>query len=189
MTRVLVFTLVGFVLITLLGPIERLLGLEMVAVDVPLVMVLYMALAGRGTGYSRPATRPNLFSGGIDWSGGVTGVLLGYVTDVMGGGAKGIHSLAMALLYLLTIWVARHVYLAGNISVILVTFVASLIGSLIALTVRWSMSVPPSLATLTLVASQAVLCAAVAPILMKLFRFIDLKLARDASERGTLSQG
>jgi hypothetical protein len=49
--------------------------------------------------------------------------------------------------------------------------------------------VPPSLATLTLIAGQAVLCAAVAPLLMKLFRFIDLKLSRDAGERGTLSQG
>ena len=53
----------------------------------------------------------------------MTGVLLGYITDVMGGGVKGIHSLAMALVYLLTIWVSRHVYLAGNISVILATFI------------------------------------------------------------------
>ena len=189
MTRVLVFTLVGFVLITLLGPVQRLLGLEMVTLDVPLVLVLYMALAGRGTGYSRPATRPSLFSGRIDWSGGVTGVLLGHITDVMGGGATGIHSLAMTLVFLLTIWVSRHVYLAGNISVILVTFVASLIASMVAVGVRWLTGVPPSLATLTLVASQAVLCAAVAPLLMKLFRFVDQKLSRDASERGTLSQG
>jgi len=64
-----------------------------------------------------------------------------------------------------------------------------LIASMIALAVRWLTGVPPSLATLTLVASQAVLCAAVAPLLMMLFRLVDLKLSRDASDRGTLSQG
>jgi rod shape-determining protein MreD len=186
-TRILVFSLTGFLLITLLGSLERMLGLEFVAVDVPLVAVLYMALAGRGAGYSRPH-RSSLLHGGIDWSGGVTGVVLGYVTDVMGGGVKGIHALTMALLYLLTLWVSRHIYLAGNLSVIVVTFVSSAIASALAVAIRWLTGVPPSLATIALIASQAVLCAAVAPLLMKLFRFIDSKLSRDASERGSLSQ-
>jgi hypothetical protein len=186
-TRILVFCVLGFLLITVLGSLERMIGLELAAVDVPLMVVLYMALAGRGSGYSRPHRRSLLY-GGVDWSGGMTGVALGYVTDVMGGGLKGIHALTMALVFLLTLWVSRHIYLAGNLSVIVVTFVASAITSALAVSIRWLTGVPPSLATIALIASQAVLCAAVAPPIMKLFRFVDSKLSRDPSERGSISQ-
>jgi hypothetical protein len=183
MTRVLVFSLTGFLLITLLGPIQRLTGLDLVVLDVPLITVLYLALAGR-LGYIR--ARASLFSGGIDWSAGLTGFILGYVNDVLGGGVKGIHCLSLVLIFLLCLWAARHVYLIGNLSVIVVTFVASLLTSLTAVIIRWLIGVSPSLSTAAVILAQAVLCAAVAPLLMVLYRFIDGKLSPDSGERSSL---
>lgn len=188
MTRVLVFSLAGLILITLTGPLQRLVGLELVVLDVPLITVLYMAMAGRGVGVARQSPRTMLWaSGGIDWSGGLTGFILGYITDVLGGGVKGIHCLTMSLSFLLALWAARHVYLAGTLSVVVVSFVASLCASAIGLTVRWATGVPPTLASLPSVVSQAVLVAVTAPLLMRLYRLIDAKLARDP-DRGTLCQ-
>jgi hypothetical protein len=185
-TRVLVFTALGLAMLTLLGPIQRYLGMEMVVLDVPLITVLYLVMAGRGVGLPRP--KPSILapSGGIDWTGGVTGFLLGYMTDLLGGGLKGVHCLSMGLIFLFGLWAARHVYLAGTLSVILITGAASLITSAVGVGLRWLMGTPPSVATLAVVGSQAVLCGVAAPLLMRLYRFIDAKLAGEGGERGTL---
>lgn len=188
MTRVLLFSLLGLLLITLLGPLQRYFNLEVVVLDVPLITVLYMAMAGRGAGVSRQPPRVTLSTGGVDWSGGITGFILGYVTDVLGGGPKGIHCLSLTLTFLVSLWLARHVYLAGTLSVVAVAFLASVVTSVFAVTIRWATGVAPGLATLTVVLSQAVLCAALAPALMRLFRYVDAKLSRDPAERGSLCQ-
>jgi hypothetical protein len=187
MTRVLTFAVVGLLLMTVLGPLQRYLALEMVVVDVPLITVLYMVMAGRGVGLPRKP-KPSILapSGGIDWTGGLTGFLLGYMADLLGGGPKGIHCLSMGLIFLFGLWAARHVYLAGTFSVVLITVVASLLTSLIGLTIHWAMGTAPSLATLAVIGLQAVLCGIVAPLLMRLFRFVDAKLAGADSDRGTL---
>jgi cell shape-determining protein MreD len=183
MTRILVFTLVGFLLITLLGPLQTLFGFDIAVLDVPLITVLYLVMTSRALGYGRPL---HIFSSGIDWSGGVTGLILGYITDVLGGGIKGIHSLTLVVMYLICLWAARHVYLAGMLSVLVVTFIASTLSSIVAVNIRWMIGVPPSLSTLTVIVSQATLTAAAAPLLIKLYRFIDAKLSPEASERGSL---
>jgi len=188
MIRALVFSLVGLGLIILLGPLQRYLGLEMVVLDVPLIVVLYMAMAGRGVGPTRQPPHSILYSGGIDWTGGVTGFLLGYLTDLLGGGLKGIHCLSMTLIFLFCVWAARHVYLAGTLSVVLVTFVTSVLASLTGMSIRWATGTPPSISTLGTIGSQAVLCAAAAPLLMRLFRFLDARFAHDAGDRGSLCQ-
>ena len=186
MTRVLVFCGLGLLLMTILGPLQRFLGMEVVVLDVPLITVLYLVMAGRGVGLPRP--KPSILapSGGIDWTGGLTGFVLGYMNDILGGGLKGIHCLSMGLIFLFGLWAARHVYLAGTLSVVLVTAAASLITSGVCVGLRWLMGTPPSVATLAVVGSQAVLCGVMAPLLMRLFRFIDGKLAGEGSERGTL---
>ena len=171
MSRVLVFSLLGFVLVTLLGPLQGLLGMEMVVVDAPLVIVLYLAMAGRGSGLG--GMRYSFTGGGIDWTGGLVGVMLGYVTDVLGGGIKGLHCLTLVLVFLLAQRAARKVYLAGAMPIMLVTLVASLFSSLVGLGVRWFVGLRPTLGSLTVVVAQALLCAAVAPLLMRLCRTLD----------------
>lgn len=180
MTRVLVFSLLGFILVTLMGSLQNMVHMEMVVVDVPLIVVLYMAMTGRRTiGGLRPA-----FSGwssgiGIDWSGGITGVILGYISDIMGGGVKGLHCFTLAVMFLLCWRAARHVYLTGPLSAIVVSFFASVVASMMGLIVRWlALGVPPSMGSLSVLLAQGVLCAVAAVPLLKLLRFIDIKLAQ-----------
>lgn len=184
MTRTLVFILLGFLLVTLMGPLQNLLGMEMVVLDVPLVVVLYLAMAGRGSGLG--GKRYSFSGGSIDWTGGVVGVALGYVVDVMGGGLKGLHCLSLAVVFLLAQRAARKVYLAGRLPIMLVVLFASLFTSLLGLGVRWFAGIPPSAGSMTVALVQALLCAAAAPPLMRLFRFVDAKIAREGVERGSI---
>jgi cell shape-determining protein MreD len=188
MIRIFIFSLVGFLLMTILGPLQTLLGFHLVVLDIPLLIVLYMSIGSRGSGFIRPSSRFTLFPGGIDWSGGITGLFLGYMCDVMGGGAKGIHSLIMVVIFLVSLWAARHVYLGGTLSVSIIVFLASLIATSMGVLGRWIMGVQPSPATITFILVQSLLCAAVAPVLMILLRYIDGKLSSRSSERGSLCQ-
>jgi rod shape-determining protein MreD len=180
MSRVAIFVLLGFALVTVLGPLQQLLRMDMVILDAPLIIVLYLAMAGSGTGLGGGR---RLSSGGIDWSGGLAGVLLGYICDVLGGGVKGLHCLTLVVVFLLAHRAARHVYLAGALPVVVVTFVASVFSSLLGLGVRWLGGVTPSLGSLTVMGAQAVLCAAFAPLMMQLCRFVDAKLAHRLAAR------
>lgn len=120
-------------------------------------------------------------------AGGVTGLLLGYICDVLGGGIKGLHCFTLALMFLLCRRAARHVYLTGPLSSVVVTFAASLVAALVGLIIRWIGDIPPTVDTVTTVMlPQAVLNAAVAHPLLKLLHAIDNKLAGERAERGTL---
>ena len=188
MRRLLVLTLVGFFLLTVAGPLQSLFGLEMVAPDIPLILLLYLVMAARGIGGLRAPARPKLLSSSLDFAGGIAGVGLGYVHDLLGGGLLGLHSLTMGLMFLLLLWAGRHVLWAGNISVIAVTAASSFVASLIAVALRWIVGVLPSLATLAVIVAQSALCGVLAPVLMRLFRWIDFRLARGTVERGSLTR-
>lgn len=183
MSRSLVFCLLGFVLLTLLGPLQHLFHMDMAILDAPLVIVLYLAMAGRATGLGW--TRMRLSPSGIDWAGALTAVLLGYISDVLGGGIKGLHCFTMALLFLVAHRAARHVYLTGVVPIVLVTFGASVTASIVGLSVRWFAGIPPGIGSLKVLLAQAVLCAMFAPFLMRLCRIIDARLlrARVAADR------
>jgi len=185
-TRVLVFTLIGFLLMVLMGSLQELLGMGMVVLDVPLIIVLYMAMSGPGSGLARRQPRSTLSGQGPDMTGGVTGLLLGYICDVLSGGIKGLHCFTLALMFLFFRRSARHVYLAGPLSSVIVTFVGSLVAGLVGLGIRWIADIPPSMGSLMVMLAQAVLNAAAAHPLLKLLHFIDNKLSRDPAERGTL---
>lgn len=186
MSRILVFTAVGFLLLIVMGSLQELLGMGMVVLDVPLIIVLYMAMSGPGAGLARRVPRSSLGGQGADLSGGVTGLLLGYISDVLGGGIKGLHCFTLALMFLLSRRAARHVYLTGPVSSVVVTFVASLVACAIGLGIRWIGGVTPTLGSLMVLLAQAVLNAAAAHPLLKLLHFIDNKLAGESAERGTL---
>lgn len=180
MTRVLVFSLLGFLSLIVLGPVQELLALDHVVVDVPLIIVIYLAMSERGLHYGRFNT------GSIDWSGGVTAFILGYISDVMGSGTKGLHCLGLAVVFLFCRRAARQVYLAGSLSAFLVALVSSLGTSLLTLGIRWLLGVPPTLGSLTIVLVQALVCAAIAPLLIRGLRFVDQRVVRDSTERGTI---
>ena len=180
MTRVLVFSLLGFLLVTILGALQAVFGMEMVVVDAPLVIVLYLAMSDRPGSQQRST----LHSEGIDWSGGVVGVVLGYIVDVMGGGIKGLHCLVLALMFLVCRRAARQVYLTGVLSSIMVTFSASALSSLMGLAIRWLGGIGPNVGSVTTLLAQAILTAIIAPPLLRLLRIVDRGLSREPLGRG-----
>lgn len=189
MSRTIVFTLLGFFLLVIAGPVLNLLDAQMVTIDAPVIIVLYMALVERRPGFARRRDGLRLFSGGIELPGAVTALTLGYVADLLGGGIKGMHCLGLSVLYLVGCAASRHVALVGALSQCLVTLGSSLLVAVVALLVRWATGTPPGSAMVAVVFGQAALTAAMAPVLMKLLRFLDDKLARDSVDRGSLHIG
>lgn len=178
-TRVLAFTLLGFLLLSLLGPLQELFGLDLVVLDVPLIIVVYLAMSARGPGFSRVLSRSTLSTERIDWSGGWTALLLGYTTDVLGGGFKGLSALTLALVFLVCRRAGRHVYLSSTLSAVVVISSTSFGASLFGLTVRWAAGIQPTLGSLSVAGFQALLCAAAGPPLLRLLRAVDQWLLRD----------
>ena len=181
MTRVLVFSLLGFFLMALLGPLQALVNMDMVVLDVPLIIVVYMAMADRVTAYGRLISRSGISTSRIDWSGGLTALLLGYTADVLGGGIKGIHCLTLAVVFLACRRAARHVYLAGTMSTIVVTVTASMAASLLAIAILWLTDQRPGPGYLSVAAIQALLNAVAAPALIKILRAIDGRLLGEST--------
>ena len=179
MTRVLVFSLVGYLAMVLLGPLQDMLAMDLVVLDVPLIIVIYLAMADRVTSYGRLISRSGISPARIDWSGGLTALILGYITDVLGGGIVGLHCLILAAVYLGCRRAARHVFLAGNRSAIFVTFITSICASAFGLGILWIVGQRPSLGYLPVAGVQALLCAVVAPGLIKILRTIDGRLLKE----------
>jgi len=177
-TRVLVFSLFGVLAMVLLGPFQELFGLDLVVLDVPLIVVVYMAMGDRGTAFSQVLSRPTLSNRRTDWSGGGTAVVLGHVTDVLGAGTQGLHCLTLVVVFLVARRAARHVYLASTLSAVVVVSGASMGASFFGLAIRWMDGVQPTLGSVSVAGFQALLCAVFAPLVIRMLRFMDQRLLR-----------
>lgn len=184
MTRVVAYAILAFLLLTVLGSLLRLAGFAIVSVDVAVIIVLHRALGERRAPYSREPTW-RLLPAGLEVDGVVLALVLGHLTDLLGG-VGGVHVLALAVLYLAARIASRQVSLVGPLSQCVLTFVASLGVGLIALTARAAVGAELGGGIATVLFGQALLTAATAPPLMRLLRFLDAKLSRDPTERGTL---
>lgn len=188
MRRFVVFVLLGFLLMTLLGPLTHALGLELATIDVALIIVLHLAMVDRRGGVFRPSARMGVESGLLDVGSVVTALLLGYLTDLFGGGIKGLHSFGLAAIFLASRLMARQIYMAGAISQFLVTLAASLASSVLVLLLRWALGITPGPSMIVVVLAQAALTAAAAPLLMWILRALDLRLWPEPGDRGGLHQ-
>lgn len=188
MSRLLSFALLAFVLMTLLAPLARLLGLELVAIDVPLIFVLYTSVSDRRASLSR-ASSLDLRArarGALDIPGVALALALGYLADVLGGSPKGVQSLSLACVYLLGRSLARRIYLEGVLPQVVFTLVGSVCASIVAVGLRWWLGAVPGLSLIPVLIGQAVLTACAAPPVMKLLRMIDAQLSRGDAERSWL---
>ena len=186
MRRALIFTLLGYLILTLLGPLQGMFGLDLVVIDIPLIIVIYLAMADRSAGLGRLSSRGGLGTTRGSLAGGGAALLLGYAVDVLGGGLKGVHCFTLVVIFLACRRAARQVYLVGTMSALLVTLFSSLGGSLLGLGLLWMAGNRPGLGNLTVALIQAILAAALAPLVIRLLRMIDLRLMRDRGERGTM---
>jgi len=185
-TRTVVFSSLGFLALILMGPLQGLVGLDMVVLDLPLIIVIYMAMADRTAGLTRLSRGGSFGTGRPGWAGGLTALILGYLTDVMGGGIKGIHCFTLAAVFLVCRRAASQVYLAGAMSSFLVTLGSSLGASVLGLGLLWIVGQRPGLGSLTVAVLQAILVAALAPLVIRGLRVIDLRLMRERTERGSM---
>ncbi len=189
MRRVVVFVSLGYLLIVLLGPLSHFLGMQFAQIDVALIIVLHVAMVDRRGGGSRSVSSMSLASHRLlDVGGVVTALLLGYLTDLLGAGLKGLQSFGLSAVFLVSRALAHQIYMAGTISQFLVTFVSSLVSSLFILGLRWIVGVTPGLAMISVILAQAALTAVFAPLLMRLLRFLDARLWQDSKESGVLRQ-
>lgn len=187
MTRLIVYSILAFVLLTVLGSLLRLVGFSIVSVDVATIIVLHRALGERRAPYSRePGWR--FVPAGLEADGVVLALLLGHLTDLLGG-VGGAHVLALGVLYLTARAVSRQVSLLGPLSQGVLTMVASLGVGLVGLIARWTVGADIGAGIASALLGQALLTAVAAPPLMRLLRFLDAKLSRDPTERGTLQIG
>lgn len=177
MRRVLVFSVLGFLGLTLLGPLQYALSMDSVCFDLALIIVLHVAMVDRRGGVFRSNTQLGLQSGHfIDLDGVLTVLILGYFVDLLGGGIKGFHGIAYAIVFLLFRSMARQIYMAGTISQVVVVFVASFGSSLFLLGLRWLIHENFGSAIFVVIIIQAILTAAIAPFVMRLLRQIDARL-------------
>ncbi|MBK8481408.1 MAG: hypothetical protein IPL40_09580 [Proteobacteria bacterium] len=177
MTRVLLFWSIGFVLLTLLGPLLQLFGLTRVSCDVATLIVLHVSLtaapaaAPRGAAISRAG-------GWFDPAGvGVT-VGLGYLADLLAGTPAGLQALALAAVYLFGRGLARKLYLGGALSYAIVGGAAALYAGIVGTLLRsvlWRAA--PSGSWLLLLLAQTLLTAAAAAPLLRALARIDQALA------------
>ena len=175
MTRALLLSSLGLLALILLGSLEWALGLHTLSIDLVLIIVLYLAMAepsgpgGRQISLGGPVGR-------FDLPSVLAVFVLGYLADLFGGELKGVHSLALAVVFVGGRLLARQVYLAGPTAQIIVCFIGSLLASGVALLVRWSAGVSPSLPLVLVLLGQAGLTAVLAPPVMGLLRRLDGRL-------------
>lgn len=186
MRRVVAFALIGFMLLVLLGALLHAVGARQISVDVGLIIVLHIAMLDRRGGVYRAPVVFGSSRGLLDIPGVVTALLLGYASDVVGGGLKGLHSLELGVAFLVARLLARQVYLSGGLSQIFVTLAAALLTSSLALGIRWLVGITPTVASLGVIFAQAGLTALLAPALMRLLRFTDARLYAERADRGSL---
>jgi len=176
-TRVLLLWAVGFLLLTVLSPLLRLLGLTRVSCDVATLVVLHVSLAAVPVA----AARGGAVSRGGGWfepAGIAVTVGIGYLADVLAGTPAGLQGLVMAAVYLFGRGLARKLYLGGALSYAIVGGAAALFAGLVGTLVRsllWR--TPPSGAWLLVLVTQALFTAAAAAPLLRALVWLDHALA------------
>ena len=187
MTRLVLYTALAFFLLTILGPLLRLVGIESASVDIGAILVLHRALGERRVPYSKEQGWRFLPSG-LEGDAVALALILGYLTDLLGG-LSGVHGLGLAALYLIARALSRQVSLVGAVSQCLPSFAAAVAVAVIGLFARWATGGHVGAGIAAVLLGQAVLTAAAAPLLLRLLRWIDTKLSRESTERGTLRIG
>jgi len=167
-------------LLSVTGSALWILGFDQVSVDIPLIVVLYLAfcdkrrLVGRGGGLAvtrtgelgstEPSAQPSTIA---------AVVLLGYVTDVFAGGVRGVHALALACTYLVARIVAGRIFLASVLAQVGVVFVGAQALLAFVLLFRWGVGLAVVSPGVSVMLGHGLLTAAVAPLLMRVLRWAD----------------
>jgi cell shape-determining protein MreD len=178
----LAFSLLGFVLLCILGPLHRLLGTEIAAIDLALVIVVYLATKTDDRSVLN-SLRP---AGAIDPAIVIAVLVIGYFCDLLGGGTKGLHAFSLSAVYLVGRLLSEHLYLSGVFPQIVVTFFAAIGSSLIVVLLRSITGSVPTVELMAMLAVQALVTGLFAPPMFRLLNWMDRRLAGQDNRRGTI---
>lgn len=112
------------------------------------------------------------------------GVCLGYLTDLLGGGPKGLHALGLALLMLLLRGAATRLLVRGWVLVMAFVFVAAVLFGVLLYGLRAWAEPGESLLPLRALVYQALATALCAPLLFSLLRRVDARVWHDPRAQG-----
>jgi cell shape-determining protein MreD len=165
-----------FVLAVLVGALWRATPFEVVAPDIALLFALYLGItSGRST----------------LWEATLAALMIGYVHDVLAGAPRGLGSIILGVMCILTRGTTARLLVRGTFFIAGFAFVGSLLASAALIVVRISFDAPIGGFARELVTAlgTAALTALAAPPVIRLLRSIDARLARTQREREALREG
>jgi rod shape-determining protein MreD len=163
-TRGMAFIAVAYLLLIVSGAVRALLPWSFPVPDVTLVVVLYLGLGGRG---SAPA------------HAGVA-LTIGYLTDLWSGAPRGLYALSFVMVMLLARAAASRLMVSRVWQEMVVTLVVALGHGALVVALASPMYDGEALSALRQVPGSSLVTALlVAPLLFRLLRRVDRKLAPD----------
>jgi len=163
-TRALTFTLVGYLLLIVSGSLRALIPWSLPVPDMALVVILYLGLGGRGSPAGHTAVA----------------LILGYLTDLLSGAPRGLHALSFIIVMLLARAGASRLMVTRVWQEMVVTFAVCVGHGALVIAFASPMYDGEALSALRQVPGSSLFTAIlIAPLLFKLLRRVDRKLAPD----------
>jgi rod shape-determining protein MreD len=158
--------LLGFFLLVIQSTFALLAPWDTVVPNLALPIVLYMGLHGYGAG-----------------RGAILSFALGYLMDVFAGSPMGLHTLVTVAIFLISRVAALRLFLQGWIFEIVLTFILTLVSSMLILAVRalFDKDFGSLLIHLEIVSLRAVATAVFAPVVFRMTAWIDRSTPRNRS--------
>lgn len=174
--RVLLQIAAYFAVAVVVGALWRATPFEVVAPDIALLFALYLGItAGRST----------------IWEATLAALMIGYVHDVLAGAPRGLGSLVLGAMCIMTRFTTARLLVRGTFFISGFAFVGSVLASAAIVIVRISFDAPlggPAREIVTALGTAALTALAASPVL-RLLRYIDARLARTQRERQALREG
>lgn len=160
--------LMGYAMLLMVAPMGYLMPVEIPMPDLALLVILYLALAVKGS--------PS--------AGAACAVGLGYLSDLFSGAPRGLYSLTFVLCYFVVRGLSARLYLRGKLSQMLASFIASLATSVLLVGLEVVLSRHATWAMIHPALGSALVTGLVAPFMFWLLWSIDKKLAPEITYEG-----
>jgi hypothetical protein len=175
--RTALLMLISLLSMSLLAALWRLVLPGPLLVDIPLILVVHLAFAQRREQVIlglNPGPRGRLLGA----SDVVVVLGVGYVADLMAASPKGLHALALGIVYLVGRLARHRVDFSSVRRRVLLTFLASLLASSAISLASWAITRSFELRTLPMIGLNALVTAAMAAPFTRLFAMLDERLVR-----------
>jgi len=160
--------LAGYASLVLVAPLGYLMPAVLPLPDLVLLVVLYLAVAVKGS--------PS--------AGLACAVGLGYLADLFSGAPRGLYSLTLGICYFVVRGLSARLYLRGKLSQMLVSGIVSLATSTLLVGLEVALNPHATWAMLSPAPKTALATALVSPVVLWLLWTLDRKMAPEVSFEG-----